>query len=115
MLTFSFIRSALEERIQNVLRKYDNEISARCHKLQKLGQTLDRNNRVLSRWQAKYAKQDKIYRQIVEEMEAEEIRIREEKMLLFMMNRSAVIIQRAFREIMSKKKSKKKKGKKGRK
>lgn len=99
----------------NALRKYDNEISARCYKLEKLNTILKNNTQVLNRWQHKYEKQVAIYRHIVAEIEAEEIRIREEKLLLFMMNRSAVIIQRAFREILSKKKSKRKKGKKGRK
>lgn len=40
-------------------------------------------------------------------------KIREEKLLLFMMNRSARIIQRAYKKMM--KKRKKKKGKKGKK
>lgn len=105
----------MEEQILNALRKYDNEISARCYKLEKMNNILEHNTEVLNRWQLKYEKQDVIYRNIVAEIEAEEIRIREEKLLLFMMNRSAIIIQRAFREILSKKKSKRKKGKKGRK
>lgn len=83
--------------------------------MEKLNHVLDHNNHVLSKWQVKYEKQNVIYKRIVAEIEAEEIRIREEKLLLFMMNRSAIIIQRAFREILSKKKSKKRRGKKGKK
>lgn len=108
-------RAILEEQIQNALRKYDNEISSRFYKLEKLKRILAHNNDVLAKWKVKYAKQDAIYNHIVAEIDAEDIRKREEKLLLFMMNRSAVIIQRAFRELLSKRKTKKKKGKKGKK
>lgn len=70
---------------------------------------------MLAKWKIKYAKQDEIYTRILAEIEAEDIRVREEKLLLFMMNRSAVIIQRAFRQVLSKRKTKKKKSKKGKK
>lgn len=113
-LIFVF-RAALEDRIQNALRKYDNEISGRFHKLEKLKRILARNNEVLAKWKIKYAKQDVIYNRILLEIETEDLRVREEKLLLFMMNRSAVIIQRAFRLVLSKRKTKKKKGKKGKK
>lgn len=114
LINFDF-RTILEEQIQNALRKYDNEISGRCYKLEKLNRILVHNSDVLAKWKIKYEKQDAIYKRIVAEIEAEDIRLREEKLLLFMMNRSAVIIQRAFREVLSKRKSKKKKGKKGKK
>lgn len=69
--------------------------------------------------QEKYKGQNIIYKEIVAEKEAEEARIREEKLFLFLMNRSAVVIQRAFRLMLTKRKSKKKgkgtKGKKGKK
>lgn len=83
--------------------------------MEKLKKTLAHNNTVLAKWKIKYAKQDEIYTRILAEIEAEDIRVREEKLLLFMMNRSAVIIQRAFRQVLSKRKTKKKKSKKGKK
>lgn len=43
-----------------------------------------------------------------EEKEIEENRIRDEKLVLFMMNRAATVIQRAFRKLLQKRKGKKK-------
>lgn len=55
------------------------------------------------------------YLGIIAEKELEETRIREEKLLLFIMNRAARTIQIAYRKLLlkrkGKKKSKKKKGK----
>lgn len=48
------------------------------------------------------------------EKEIEDLRVREEKLVIFIMNRSARIIQTAFRQFLQQKK-KKKKGKKGKK
>lgn len=49
----------------------------------------------------------------MEEKEREECRVREEKLLLFIMNRAATIIQRAYRKLLAKRKKKKGKGGKG--
>lgn len=102
-----------------MLEKYDKDIGEQSHLLDNCYETLDFEERQLAEWQEKYRIQNITYKEIVAEKEAEEARIREEKLILFLMNRSAVIIQRAFRILLTKKKSKKKgkggKGKKGKK
>lgn len=54
------------------------------------------------------------YNQIMADKAEVDAKIREEKLILFMMNRSARIIQRAYKKMMKKRK-KGKKGKKGKK
>lgn len=100
-------------QLQEFIQKYDQDIGARNHHLQKCHQKLEQDKDTLAEWKAKYEAQEIIYNQILADKEMEETREREEKLLLFMMNRAAIIIQRAYRKILSKRKGKKKKGKKG--
>lgn len=62
-----------------------------------------------------FKKQENEYFTLKREREAEEKRLQEERVLLFVMNRSAITIQRAWRRVLAKKKKQKKKGKKGKK
>lgn len=113
---FLFNRVNLEHQLQSFLQNYDQEIGERNQNLHERRNKLQQEKATLADWKQKYEIQEKIYNKIVEDKEAEEARIREEKLLLFMMNRSAVIIQRAYRRILSKRKGKKKgKGKKSKK
>lgn len=57
------------------------------------------------------ANQEKKYNFLMNQKEVEERRLQEERMLLFMMNRAARIIQRNWRLVMAKKRLKK--GKRG--
>lgn len=100
-------------QLQEFIQKYDQDIGARNHHLQECHQKLEQDKDTLAEWKAKYEAQEIIYNQILADKEMEETREREEKLLLFMMNRAAIIIQRAYRKILSKRKGKKKKGKKG--
>lgn len=52
------------------------------------------------------------YKDMMKAKEEEENRIRDEKLILFMMNRAAALIQRAWRKMLKARKGKKKKGKK---
>lgn len=109
-----FIRTNLELKLQEFLSTYDSEIGQRSLKLRECEEHLSAESKMLDEWKEKYEAQEIIYNQIVADKEIEEARIREEKLLLLMMNRSARIIQRAYRRILNKRKSKKKgKGKKG--
>lgn len=112
-------RTSLETELKKLLEKYDMDIGERSHLLDNCNETLEFEERQLAEWQEKYRVQNITYNEIVAEKELEEARIREEKLILFLMNRSAIIIQRAFRLMLTKKKSKKKgkggKGKKGKK
>lgn len=108
-------RNDLERQLKEFIAKYDHEIGARNDHLHECNQTLQQDRETLADWKSKYEAQEIIYNKILADKEIEETREREEKLLLFMMNRSAVIIQRAYRKILSKRKGKKKKGRKGKK
>lgn len=63
-----------------------------------------------------YEKQEVEYNAILQMREAEDKKLQEEKMILFMMNRAAKLIQKKWREYMHLKKKKAKgKGRKGKK
>lgn len=101
--------------MKEFIQKYDHEIGARNRHLHDCNQKLEEARKTLADWKSKYESQEIIYNKIIVDKEIEETREREEKLLLFMMNRAAIIIQRAYRKILSKRKGKKKKGKKGKK
>lgn len=102
-------------QLKEFIEKYDHEIGARNRHLHECDQKLQENTETLADWKSKYEAQEIVFTKIVADKEIEETREREEKLLLFMMNRAAIIIQRAYRKILSKRKGKKKKGKKGKK
>lgn len=107
-------RIDLEHQLKDFLQVYDQEIGARSFKLRDCKHTLRAESNTLAEWKDKYKIQEVLYNRIQADREAEEEKRREEKILLFMMNRVARIIQRSYRRILAQRKAKKKgKGKKG--
>lgn len=109
--SLSLRRNTLEQQLKEIIAEYDHEIGTRNNRLQECMRQLEQDKATLADWKTKYEAQEIIYNKILVDKEIEETREREEKLLLFMMNRAALIIQRAYRRITSKRKSKKKKGK----
>lgn len=110
-----FLRNALEWQLKEFIQNYDYEIGNRTHHLYECNRKLKQAKETLADWKKTYETQEIVYNKIIADKEMEETREREEKLLLFMMNRAAIIIQRAYRKILIKRKGKKKKGKKGKK
>lgn len=104
----------MENKLKDFLQIYDTEIGIRNFKLRKCIHVLRDESKMLAEWQEKYKVQEVLYNEIQANKEAEEEKLREERILLFMMNRVARIIQRQYRRILAQRKAKKKgKGKKG--
>lgn len=107
-------RINLENDLKNFLQFYDTNIGECSFKLRNYKHTLRDETKTLTEWQEKYNIQDVLYNEIQANKEAEEEKRREERILLFMMNRVARIIQRQYRRILAQRKAKKRgKGKKG--
>lgn len=101
-------RISLENELKLLLENYDKEINDRDRCLRQLMENLKTESKILTDWSEKGERQEKVYIDIVTEKEFEEANEREERILLFMMNRAAITIQRAYRRILSKRKSKRK-------
>lgn len=107
-------RIDLEHQLRDFLQVYDQEIGTRSSKLRDCRKTFEQESNTLADWKEKYKVQEILYNKIQADIEAEEDRRREERILLFMMNRVARIIQRNYRRVLAQRKAKKKgKGKKG--
>lgn len=107
-------RIDLEHQLRDFLQVYDQEIGTRSLKLRDCRKKFEQESKTLADWKEKYKVQEVLYNKIQADIEAEEDRIREERILLFMMNRVARIIQRNYRRVLAQRKAKKKgKGKKG--
>lgn len=98
----------MEHQLKDFLQVYDQEIGARSFKLRNCKHTLKIESNTLTEWKEKYKIQEVLYNQIQADKEAEEEKRREEKILLFMMNRVARIIQRSYRRLLAQRKAKKK-------
>lgn len=108
------VRIDLEHQLKEFLQVYDREIGARSSKFRECMNTLKVQSNTLAEWKERYKTQEILYNQILADKDAEEEKRREERILLFMMNRVARIIQRNYRRILAQRKAKKKgKGKKG--
>lgn len=101
-------RIDLEKKLKDILVKYDCEIGERSDDLKELKNKLDQESATLAIWKEKYEKQEILYNEIQADKEAEELKNREEKILLFLMNRAARTIQRYYRHQMEQRKTKKK-------
>lgn len=107
-------RINLEKELKDFLEFYDTRIGEYSFKLRNYKHTLRDETKTLTERQEKYRVQEILYNEIQANKEAEEEQRREERILLFMMNRVARIIQRQYRRILAQRKAKKKgKGKKG--
>lgn len=99
--------------MQDFLRIYDREIGERSLKLYEYGKTLERESKKLAEWEEKYKAQEIIYDEIQAKKEAIEKKKREERILLYLMNHAARVIQKFYRNVVAQRRTKKKKGKKG--
>lgn len=107
-------RIDLEKQLMDFLHVYDQEIGMRSQKFRECKKTLKQETNTLNDWQEKYKTQEVLYNKIQADKAAEEEKRREERILIFMMNRVARIIQRNYRKLLAQRKAKKKgKGKKG--
>ncbi|XP_055311486.1 dynein regulatory complex protein 10-like [Sitodiplosis mosellana] len=104
----------LENQLKDFLQVYDQEIGMRSQKFRECKKSLMQEAKTLDDWKEKYKTQEVLYNRIQADKEAEEEKRREQRILLFMMNRVARIIQRNYRRLLAQRKAKKKgKGKKG--
>lgn len=104
-------RVAAQLALKSWLNQYDNDIGDRTKRLNELNAIYDKEQSCLDDLRSRFEIQEKEYFRLMAQKEAEEKQIQEEKLLLFLMNRAAICIQRAWRKVLAKKKLKK--GKKG--
>lgn len=115
ILWFLHFRSQVQQQLKSWLSKYDTDIGERSAELDKLKRQQSVKSEELDIFNQEFIRQETEYKTLMREKILEEKRKQEEKLLLFMMNRSAITIQRAWRRVLAKKKKQKKKGKKGKK
>ncbi|XP_037032547.1 uncharacterized protein LOC119071673 [Bradysia coprophila] len=107
-------KSKTRQKLQTVLTKYDTGVGERFAELMRIRCDLEDETVLYENKVKEFQRQEIEYNQIMFDKAEVEAKVREEKLLLFMMNRSARIIQRAYKKMMKKRK-KGKKGKKGKK
>lgn len=101
-------RINLERKLKDILLLYDREIGERSDKLLQQKKILEQEAATLASWNEKYDKQEILYTQIQADKEAAELKYREQLILLFLMNRAARIIQKAYRRILEQRRVKRK-------
>ncbi|KAG4071855.1 hypothetical protein HA402_006016 [Bradysia odoriphaga] len=107
-------KSKTRQKLQTVLTKYDTGVGERFAELMRIRCELEDETVLYENKVKEFQLQEIEYNQIMFDKAEVDAKVREEKLLLFMMNRSARIIQRAYKKMMKKRK-KGKKGKKGKK
>lgn len=105
---------AAQVNLKNWLSRYDREIGDRTTTLRELHGIFQNEKSYLEQLEAAFVQQEAQYIALMTEKETEAKRLQEERMLLFMMNRAARIIQHNWRMVLAKRKPKKgkRKGKK---
>lgn len=107
-------RMNLERKLKDILMLYDCEIGERSYQFIQYKKILELELATLTSWNEKYEKQEHLYNQIQADKEAKELKYREQLILLFLMNRAARTLQKAYRRVLEQKKAKRKgKGRKG--
>lgn len=104
-------RQSAQQRLKKLLDKYDQEVGSRTTTVRELKAIFDNEQKFLTKLEGTCAEQEERYNALMIQKETEEKQFLEERMLLFMMNRAARIIQRNWRLVMAKKRLKK--GKRG--
>lgn len=100
--------------MKDIVLLYDREIGHRSDQLMQYKTILEHESATLASWNRKYEKQEILYNQIQADKEADDLKQREQLILLFLMNRAARIIQKVYRRILEQRKAKRKgKGRKG--
>ncbi|XP_055716562.1 uncharacterized protein LOC129810249 isoform X1 [Phlebotomus papatasi] len=104
-------KQAIQDQLLGWIGKYDEDIGDRSKELMRLEAIIREERGRLDLLKRRFMSQEVEYIRLMAQKEAEEKRIQEEKLLLFMMNHAAVNIQRWWRRVLARKKSKK--GRKG--
>lgn len=104
-------RLAAQQELKKLLNKYDLEVGSRTCTVRELNAIYANEQAFLAKLEDTCAAQEIQYDALMLQKETEEKQLQEERMLLFMMNRAARIIQRNWRLLMAKKRLKK--GKRG--
>lgn len=104
-------RLAAQQELKKLLNKYDLEVGSRTCTVRELNAIYANEQAFLAKLEDTCAAQEIQYNALMLQKETEEKQLQEERMLLFMMNRAARIIQRNWRLLMAKKRLKK--GKRG--
>ncbi|GAB0088939.1 hypothetical protein DMENIID0001_034050 [Sergentomyia squamirostris] len=102
---------AVQDQLLGWIGKYDEDIGNRSKELMQLEAIIAEERGRLDLLKKRFLAQEVEYIRLMAQKEAEEKRIQEEKLLLFMLNHAAVNIQRWWRRILVRKKAKK--GRKG--
>ncbi|CAD7088086.1 unnamed protein product [Hermetia illucens] len=116
LIPFQHCRARILTQLNGWIKKYDNDIGDRTREVNRLDAELAEKTADFDEFMKLYEKQEVEYNAILQMREAEDKKLQEEKMILFMMNRAAKLIQKKWREYMHLKKKKAKgKGRKGKK
>lgn len=106
-----YFRQNAQQELKKLINRYDEEVGSRTMTLRELNAIYETEKEFLKNLESTCAAQEIQYNTLMQQKETEERQLQEERMLLFMMNRAARIIQRNWRLIMAKKRLKK--GKRG--
>lgn len=106
-----YFRQIAQLQLKKLLDKYDQEVGSRTSTGRELQAIYENEMTFLRKLEETCGAQEIQYDTLMHQKETEEKQWQEERMLLFMMNRAARIIQRNWRMVMAKKRLKK--GKRG--
>lgn len=108
---YLLFRLIVQQNLKRLLDNYDLEVGSRTGTVRQLKGILENEESFLRKLEATCMTQELQYNTLMLQKDTEEKQLQEERMLLFMMNRAARIIQRNWRLVMAKKRLKK--GKRG--
>lgn len=114
-ISSSTYRLNSQNQLKKWLDKYDDEIGSRTTTIRELNGIYEKEQLFLEKLEETCRNQETQYTALMLQKEREEKELLEEKMLLFMMNRAARIIQHHWRLVMAKKRLKKGRRGKGKK
>jgi hypothetical protein len=105
-------QAQVTQNLQTWLAKYDQDMTEKTEELSELTKTWNAALAKFTDWKTnKFDQQTLEYERLMQEKFDDEKREQHERMMIFMMNRSARIIQRYWREYMARKKKAKGKSK----
>ncbi|XP_065090773.1 dynein regulatory complex protein 9-like [Ochlerotatus camptorhynchus] len=97
-------KATLTQQLQVWLNKYDKDAGARTKELNALSYTLRTRQEEFDKWKGTmFDPQEKKYFDAIEERRLDELHAHQESVHLFMMNRAAKVLQRAWRSVAERK------------
>lgn len=106
-----FHRNQLRLTLQAVIQKFDQTIGDKIKENMFLREEYEKQKQLFDEFMIEYTKEETEYNRVVHAREEEEKRQHEQKILLFMMNRSARVVQKHWRKFRKAQKKAAKKGK----